>query len=239
MKNTLKISAVGEDLISSMDDDTNRLFINDAEIPSSSWTGTGSYTATVEGHEITILKVEDTDGNIGIKRISEFNYQLYKHQSSDGADVTAEFIDEVEGQIPNIFDVIYPVGSIYMSVNATNPSALFGGAWVQIKDTFLLAAGDTYDAGDTGGEAEHLLTVDEMPSHTHFQQHQSDTSYVGIHVKNYNTGGAIQGVQPANGTRRNNIADPNTRVATLATGGDQAHNNLPPYLVVYVWKRTA
>lgn len=82
MKNTLKISAVGEDLISSMDDDTNRLFINDAEIPSSSWTGTGSYTATVEGHEITILKVEDTDGNIGIKRTSEFNYQLYKHQKS-------------------------------------------------------------------------------------------------------------------------------------------------------------
>ena len=139
----------------------------------------------------------------------------------------------------NIFDLIYPIGSIYISVNNTDPGTLFGGTWDRIKDTFLLSAGDTYAAGSTGGEAAHTLTTDEMPSHSHFQQHQSDTSYVGIHVKNYNSGGSIQGVQPSNGTRRNNIADPSTRVPTVATGGGQAHNNLPPYLVVYVWKRTA
>ena len=139
----------------------------------------------------------------------------------------------------NIFDLIYPVGSIYISVNNTDPGTLFGGTWDRIKDTFLLSAGDTYAAGSTGGEATHTLTTDEMPSHSHFQQHQSDTSYVGVHVKNYNSGGSIQGVQPSNGTRRNNIADPSTRVPTVATGGGQAHNNLPPYLAVYVWKRTA
>ena len=139
----------------------------------------------------------------------------------------------------NIIDIIYPVGSIYISVNNTDPGTLFGGTWDRIKDTFLLSAGDTYAAGSTGGEATHTLTTDEMPSHSHFQQHQSDTSYVGVHVKNYNSGGSIQGVQPSNGTRRNNIADPSTRVPTVATGGGQAHNNLPPYLAVYVWKRTA
>lgn len=139
----------------------------------------------------------------------------------------------------NIFDLIYPVGSVYISANNTDPGTLFGGTWDRIKDTFLLSAGDTYAAGSTGGEAAHTLTTDEMPSHSHFQQHQSDTSYVGVHVKNYNSGGSIQGVQPSNGTRRNNIADPSTRVPTVATGGGQAHNNLPPYLAVYVWKRTA
>ena len=61
-------------------------------------------------------------------------------------------------------DQVYPVGSIYMSVNSTNPSALFGGTWVQLKDKFLLGAGDSYAAGATGGEAAHLLTNDELPA---------------------------------------------------------------------------
>lgn len=136
-------------------------------------------------------------------------------------------------------DAIYPVGSIYMSVNNTNPATYFGGTWEQIKDTFLLACGTTYANGATGGEATHTLTTSEIPSHTHYQQYQSSTSYVGVHVKNYNTGGSINGVQPSNGTRRDGIADGGTRVPTVATGGGGSHNNMPPYLAVYVWKRTA
>lgn len=54
---------------------------------------------------------------------------------------------------------IYPVGSIYLSVNATSPAELFGGTWEQIKDTFLLASGDTYEAGSTGG----VLAISNMP----------------------------------------------------------------------------
>lgn len=74
------------------------------------------------------------------------------------------------------WDDVYPVGSIYMSVNAVNPSNLFGGDWVQIQDTFLVAAGATYAQGDTGGSdtftptgtiAEHILTTAEVPAHTH------------------------------------------------------------------------
>lgn len=67
----------------------------------------------------------------------------------------------------NVFDLVYPVGSIYMSAVEVDPSLLFGGVWEQIKDRFLLAVGDTYEVGSTGGEATHKLTVDEMPSHTH------------------------------------------------------------------------
>lgn len=65
----------------------------------------------------------------------------------------------------NIFDMIYPVGSIYISINNVNPSVLFGGTWEQIKDMFLLGAGSTYSAGSTGGEANHTLTQSEIPSY--------------------------------------------------------------------------
>ena len=61
----------------------------------------------------------------------------------------------------------YPVGSIYMSVNSTNPGELFGGTWKQIQGRFLLGQGSGYSAGAMGGEASHTLTVAEMPSHYH------------------------------------------------------------------------
>ena len=120
-------------------------------------------------------------------------------------------------------DVIYPIGSIYMSINNTDPANLFGGEWEQIKDTFLLSAGNTYTAGNTGGEAEHTLTEDEMPNHSH---------KLNIYVNA--TGGSSGGGQ---------VSFANTRSGTnynaIALGGDQPHNNMPPYLVVYMWKRTA
>ena len=63
----------------------------------------------------------------------------------------------------NLLDIVYPVGSIYQSMNTTSPADLIGGTWTKIK-TFLYGA-DT--AQETGGEAEHTLTIDEMPSHGH------------------------------------------------------------------------
>ena len=66
-----------------------------------------------------------------------------------------------------LINAIYPVGSIYMSVNSTSPATLFGGTWQRIQDRFLLSAGSTYSAGATGGEATHTLTSGEMPSHKH------------------------------------------------------------------------
>ena len=67
-----------------------------------------------------------------------------------------------------LMKLIYPVGSLYWSANSTNPSTLFGGTWVQIKDRFILACGDTYKTvGATGGASSVTLTVDNMPSHDH------------------------------------------------------------------------
>ena len=78
MKNSLKISAAGEDLLSTADDGTNRLFINGTEISSASWTGSGTYTDTVAGHAISIAQVEDTSGNIALRKTGSYTYELYK-----------------------------------------------------------------------------------------------------------------------------------------------------------------
>ena len=67
----------------------------------------------------------------------------------------------------SLLNLVYPVGSIYWSSNDTDPGTLFGGTWQQIKDMFVLAAGDSYSVNNTGGEKTHTLTIDEMPSHDH------------------------------------------------------------------------
>lgn len=122
----------------------------------------------------------------------------------------------------------YPVGAIYMSVNSTSPSTLFGGTWERLKDRFLLGAGDTYTAGDTGGEAAHTLTESEMPSHDH-------PITTGYDAATSASGGTSYLVAGFSGT-----AHPVNMPFRIGNrGGGQAHNNMPPYLVVYMWKRTA
>lgn len=123
-----------------------------------------------------------------------------------------------------LLDYLHPVGSIYQSTDPTSPADLFGGTWEQVKDRFLLAAGDSHAAGSTGGEEKHVLTAAEMANHTHGYDYtgQSDTTGTG----------AIKIVSPG-GT-----ANAYTGEATSNCGG-QAHNNMPPYLAVYTWRRTA
>lgn len=131
------------------------------------------------------------------------------------------------------FNKIYPVGSIYMSINETNPSELFGGEWERIKDTFLLACGDTYDGGSTGGEATHKLTVNEMPSHTHIQNpHHHELN------RPFSSGTGSNGAYVQSADRSVvNINSKDTTATNQNTGGSQAHNNMPPYLAVFVWVR--
>ena len=124
----------------------------------------------------------------------------------------------------NFIDLIYPIGSLYWSKNSTDPAELFGGTWERVKDTFILAAGDTYSAGSTGGEATHTLTTNEMPSHSHSLPNNGaldNETDGGIRVSGQ--GIYISGV----------ILNTNT------TGGGQAHNNMPPYKVYYCWERTS
>ena len=130
----------------------------------------------------------------------------------------------------------YPVGSIYLSVNSTDPGVLFGGTWERLKDCFLLAAGDTYEAGATGGEAAHTLTVDEMPSHTHSISRTGTITEpsVLLGAPGQYTGNAFASL----GTSGID-ALATTTYSIAAAGGGAAHNNMPPYIAVYAWKRTA
>lgn len=128
----------------------------------------------------------------------------------------------------NVAQLVYPVGAIYMSTVATNPKTLFGfGTWERIQDVFLLAAGSTYAAGATGGEATHLLTTSEMPSHQHEM------------VNGNNSGYDYSSWTKSTITLHNATKGWAGNANTSFVGGGEAHNNMPPYLAVYVWKRTA
>ena len=89
-----------------------------------------------------------------------------------------------------IFKLIYPVGSIYLSDNATNPSSKFGGTWVQLKDHFLYA-GSSFSSGNGTGTAtnSHTLTIDQIPSHNHFNW--SDTDGFATHCVNHAWGSYV------------------------------------------------
>ena len=119
--------------------------------------------------------------------------------------------------------ILFPIGYVYISVNNTNPGTIFGGTWEQIKDTFLLACGDTYANGATGGEATHKLTVEEMPSHNHAIEMTSNG--VGYQIERVPFG--------------NQSVWGNSNLPIKPTGGNQPHNNMPPYLAVYIWKRVS
>ena len=134
-----------------------------------------------------------------------------------------------------MLDLIYPIGSIYMSINNTNPTNLFGGTWQQLTETFLFAASaigsnnPTYSVDNTkstaqDGEVEHTLTIDEIPSH----YHDANGAYSGVNSDGYLVMRSVT---------NSYVADYTT--VTNTKGGGQAHNNMPPYLVVYMWKRIA
>lgn len=158
-----------------------------------------------------------------------------------------------------VFDLIYPVGSIYMSVNNTDPGLLFGGTWSQIQDTFLLAAGSVYSAGTTGGAATVKLTAAQsgVPAHTHsFTQptvsggaHGHTANYRSVYngTSNYSavtgTGGTATttgAIVNTSGTHSHTVSGGAVGAVTGgAADASSAHNNMPPYLAVYIWKRTA
>lgn len=114
----------------------------------------------------------------------------------------------------------YPVGSIYIAYNHTNPGTLFGGTWTRIQNAFLWATTSTGTIGQTGGEQTVTLTVDELPSHSHgsvYSQHAEGTKNAAWYT----------------------AAGSSLAYGVVATGEGEAHNNMPPYIQVSVWRRTA
>ena len=133
-----------------------------------------------------------------------------------------------------ILDKFFPIGKMWISTDPTSPASIVGGSWEQIQDRFLLAAGSTYGAGTTGGEAAHTLTIDEMPAHGH----DSYDYTVGFMAHKYAMSGTWAEGQIL-ATISTGAGVVWTHQNPPKTGGGGSHNNMPPYLSVYMWKRVS
>lgn len=146
----------------------------------------------------------------------------------------------------------YPVGSIYMSTVATSPADLFGGTWEAMPAGRVLLAqgeaewGTTYTAGSTGGEATHQLSVGELPQHSHAANASTSNIYGQFHQRGQNFApngvfsytsfdtGARQDVSGYKVTLNANISP---TISIGNTGSNLPHNNIQPYIAVFMWHR--
>ena len=156
------------------------------------------------------------------------NYLLTTGKAADS--------DKLDGKtLAQVMLSIYPVGAIFTSSNSTNPSTLFGGTWEAYGAGRVLvgkaSSGTFATAGATGGSETHTLTVAEMPSHTHTQDAHSHT------IPSSASGADFATTRP--GDYGNTLTTGSTTATNQNTGGGEAHNNLQPYIVVYMWRRTA
>lgn len=154
-------------------------------------------------------------------------------------------------------DKVYPVGSIYMSVRSTNPGTLFGGTWVRWGAGRIPISIDSSlnwlnEPEKTGGEYTHTLTADELPSHRHSVNSVSiSSSGAHTHTSNKNVWVSQDAKNIASGTSTGRTTTTNIMSSggahthtvpshnTNYTGSGAAHENMPPWISVYMWKRTA
>ena len=163
---------------------------------------------------------------------------------------------DLKKQIEEMMLKIYPLGSIYMNINPTNPSEFFGGEWVRWGNgRFPIAVDESNETGyfegpeKTGGAFSHTLTIDEMPSHTHIQNQHS---HVGLRWGDQNDdnqaislkGGGWAGyhlgyeANVENGSQ-NSIVTKYATAINQNTGGGESFDITPPFITVYMWKRIA
>lgn len=193
--------------------------------------------STTASTAATIMHLKANGKGLGLGKVAEvdnavdvgWNMQMNGNTitglptpKSDSDAVPKRFVTEQMANVISLGDV-YPVGAIYISTASTSPASLFGGSWAQLTDCFLLGASTTYSAGSTGGAATHTLTVNEMPRHRHWGVYRPDW-YPAAET------GQASGI--SDGSSSNQLF-------TDYEGGGNAHNNMPPYLAVYMWKRIA
>ena len=193
-----------------------------------------------------------TSGNIFNSALVD-DLPLY-HVLLDGTNISS--VTPAYTEIPTIADMgkyIYPVGAIYMSVNATNPATLFGGTWEEIQGKFLLGRSSGHANGSTGGSETVTLTVAQLPSHTHTgpshthtvsahthstpnHTHTATCASAGAHSHTITIASGGGGTSGSGGGGNTGAAGTGN---TGATGSGNAVNIMPPFLAVYMWKRTA
>lgn len=200
-------------------------------------TATDESLSGYQGHVLNVKKLSGTIGSSTPSVSNVSNCAVYIHYSADAA-ATSTFMTSIR-------DVLFPIGTIYQSVNSTNPQDLFGGSWSRIGEgRFLIGANSTYTAGSTGGTATVTLTAAQsgLPAHTVGENGGHSHSFVlkngslataGTNRKIYNSAGTTA---YHNYTWQSAGGHYHSMVAVNAAS---AHNNMPPYKAVYMWVRTA
>ena len=174
------------------------------------------------------------------------DYGTIKHKNNNTQLLSQSILHQYEGgkkrSLNIILDNIYPIGSIYLSIYSTNPSEYFGGTWEQLKDRFLVGAGDVYTAGDTGGEAthDHLYRVGYRPYYGALVGNDNKAIMLyDYRNRSWNYANSDTGLPDSNSINKalskteNNI---HAAEYSVVAHSDEA-NNIPPYLSVYMWKR--
>lgn len=147
----------------------------------------------------------------------------------------------------NIFSLMYPIGSVYISLYNANPSVLFGGTWTQLKDAFLLACGDVYSAGSTGGKTSIKLTEENLPSFEIPSKQLTGKFGEVFSGANNKTSGIVS--RQDNSDRQYTSSDTNTnKWSEYSIDASHGHSYvgqakeidiMPKYKAVYVWIRTS
>ena len=172
--------------------------------------------------EILALQAEDTNINT---IISGLQTTITSMQST---------ITSMQTTISGQFNKFYPIGSLYVTGDDTfdpNEAEGWQGTWAKIEGRFILGSSDDYEVNNVGGEAKHTLTINEIPSHSHYDESTPNKNLVlggnTLDIYGYSGVGATesQGFQWGKGV--------------WPEGGGQAHNNMPPYEVKHIWERTA
>ena len=162
-----------------------------------------------------------------LKEINKDNIKQNEHLANINKD-----IDDTKEQFKkDLLEKVYPIGSYYWSEKDTSPENIFGGRWKKIEGRFLFASNSNHYVGQTGGEESHRLTIDEMPNHSH-----GYTKFTFQYAKNRDSAGASYAKCPC----IDHDADQDsfyTYSTTSNCGGNNYHNNMPPYLTANCWKR--
>lgn len=218
-----------------------------------------SGSCTIKDREGPIWSGTATGDNIRIQAIRDGQYCTIKTLDSVGVvlysedfslnDTELSFIANSAGakisfgskqwyHTVSFIDMIYPIGSIYMSMNSINPSLIIGGEWEAIEDRFLFSTGTKHSySGATGGSETVTLTSAQsgVPAHSHKYQDYNTTYTLKTTNRKPGTSTAV-----AYGTSltAGGGATERTSSNNTAANASQAHENMPPYLTVYMWKRT-
>lgn len=163
------------------------------------------------------------------------NEFLLEAKIKDGAIIYSHFSESTLEKLEDFFNKRrYKVGDLIITKNDENPSKIYGGTWELLKDKFLVGAGGEFAVGDEGGEKEHTLTTNEMPTHSHVAQVRLQHSING--------GGKNNGIMTSDvrgGEFKATNEDGIPWVKFDDAGGSKAHNNMPPYYAVNIWIKTS